>query len=380
MAGIYVHIPFCRKACHYCNFHFSTSFNKKDELVDALVRELELRTDYPGDEHIKTIYFGGGTPSALPTTDIDRLMKTIRERYAVAGDAEVTLEANPEDITDQSVSAWKESGINRLSIGVQGFQDEQLKSWNRNHDALRAKESIIIAQKGGITNISADLIYGGPMLSDEEWERNILTLIELKVQHLSAYALTVEEGTVLAHQVKKGINKMPEDEQSSRQFEILQRITAEHHYVQYEVSNFALAGYESKHNTSYWKGIPYLGIGPSAHSFNGISRQWNVAHNIKYTHALRNDIIPFEIEILTPSQRYNEIVMTGLRTKRGIDMKAIHQLGSQFAGRLEQSIDKYIDEGKVEINTEGNYALKPQYLFFADGIASDLFIVDTESK
>ncbi|MDQ3015797.1 MAG: radical SAM family heme chaperone HemW [Bacteroidota bacterium] len=373
MAGIYVHIPFCRKACHYCNFHFSTSFNTKDELVDALIREIQLQTRYLKGHRIETIYFGGGTPSALPHQDIHQILSTIQSNYKVEPQTEITLEANPEDITSENLEAWKVSGINRLSIGVQAFQDDLLQKWNRNHLAQKSIDSILLAQAAGFENISADLIYGGDGLNDEEWIGNIQKIINFKIPHISAYALTVEPGTVLAHQVQKGRSIPPDDEQSNRQYQILQKMLGENGYQQYEISNFALPGKESRHNTSYWKGIPYLGIGPSAHSFNGVSRQWNVSHNIKYTHALRNDTIPFEIETLTPQQRYNEIVMTGLRTAKGIEKDAVEGLDSSFSQKLNLAILPYLENGKVFKNGDGNYALNPEYYFFADGIAAELF-------
>lgn len=375
MAGIYIHIPFCKRACHYCNFHFSTSFQKKDELVSALLEEIKLQAGYVGGQSIGTLYFGGGTPSALPPDDIKNILQTIHLYHTVETGAEITLEANPDDIDENNLDAWKEMGINRLSIGIQAFQDDLLFAWNRNHTAQQALASLSLAKEAGFDNITADLIYGAPGLTDLDWMDNITRLIDSGIPHISAYALTIEAGTVLHHQIRKGITKTPDDEQSHRQFLILQKMLKSAGYEQYEISNFSKSGFRSRHNTSYWAGTHYLGIGPAAHSFNGISRQWNVPNNIKYTHALRNKVIPFEIEILTQHQKYNELVMTGLRTSSGIDMKAVRELENGAEVFLREEIKEFIDQGKIKINEKGNFVLNPEYYFFADGIASALFKV-----
>lgn len=373
MAGIYVHIPFCRKACYYCNFHFSTSFQRKGELVDALEKEIHLQGHYLQGQPIDTIYFGGGTPSALPPEDIERIFKAIVSSQAISSNAEITLEANPDDITMENLAAWKQIGINRLSIGIQAFQENLLVAWNRSHTAKQALEVIPLAQSQGYHNISADLIYGGQGLTDEEWINNLQKLIDLNVPHISAYALTIETGTVLAHHIKKGKAKAPDDEQSNRQFSMMQSILKESGYEQYEVSNFAKPGFQSRHNKSYWSGEHYLGLGPSAHSFNGLSRQWNVANNIKYTHALQHDTVPFEVEELSDTERYNELVMTGLRTSAGIDNGRIKKLGLFFESYLKESVKPFIEQNKIFETEQGNYALKSDFYFFADGIAAALF-------
>lgn len=373
MAGIYVHIPFCRKACYYCNFHFSTSFQKKDELIEALAKEVKLQSHYLEGQTIETIYFGGGTPSALPAGDIEMVLKEIQTFYPIAPNAEVTLEANPDDIISDNLLAWKHAGINRLSIGIQAFQDELLAGWNRNHLSKQALESIPLAQKEGFHNITADLIYGGQGLTDESWIQNLQTLIDFNIPHISSYALTVENGTVLAHQIKKGKIKSPDDEQSNRQYSIMQSILKQSGYEQYEISNFAKPGFQSRHNTNYWSGAHYLGIGPSAHSYNGLTRQWNVANNIKYTHALEHNTVPFEIEVLTNIECYNEIVMTGLRTSTGINTDRIRLLKEDFEEYLHQNIKPFVGENKIFETEEGNYALRPEFYFFADGIAAELF-------
>ena len=393
MAGIYIHIPFCRKACYYCNFHFSTSFKTREEMIQAMVVETGLQSGYLEGQKIGTVYFGGGTPSALPVEDIALIIEEIRSHHMVSEQVEITLEANPDDISTENVAAWKSTGINRLSIGIQAFQDDLLKAWNRSHSSAQALEAIELVQKGGIENITADLIYGGPGLSDEDWIANIQRLMDSGIPHISSYALTVETGTALFHQIEKGKSILPDDEQANRQYAILQNMLAANGFQQYEVSNFAKPGFESRHNSSYWSGAHYLGIGPSAHSFNGTSRQWNIAHNIKYIRSLQEGIVPFEKEELTELHRYNELVMTGMRTSRGIDMERMAMLGEGFVEYLNQKISQGVVANYVEQNEEGvvtnyaerfeknefgNWVLKPAYLFFADGIASDLFFAPTD--
>jgi len=251
-------------------------------MINAIAKEVSLQSGYLEGQEIGTIYFGGGTPSAMPTTDIKIILDTIRKNFIVSRDVEITLETNPDDIRNDAPTAWKAMGINRLSIGIQAFQDDLLKAWNRSHSSLQAKEAIALSQKAGFQNITADLIYGGSGLTDEDWIENIQTILEHGIPHISCYALTVESGTALSHQIKTGKVKAPDDEQAGRQYAILQSLLASKGYFQYEVSNFSKPGLESKHNTGYWSGIHYLGIGPSAHSFNGVSRQWNVSNNIKY--------------------------------------------------------------------------------------------------
>lgn len=374
MAGIYVHIPFCRRACHYCNFHFSTSFKHKDPLINALLEEVSIQAQYLRGKRLETIYFGGGTPSALPPEDIEKIMLSLQQHHTITSEAEITLEANPDDINVEILHKWRLMGINRLSIGIQAFQDNLLSEWNRSHNAEQAKNAISLAQESGFTNITADLIYGGQGLSDEDWILNIQQMIDAGIPHISSYALTVETGTILADHVHKGRVKAPDDDQSNRQYSILQSMLKDAGFEQYEISNFSKPGFHSRHNTNYWSGAHYLGLGPAAHSFNGVSRQWNVAHNIKYTHSLRSGIVPFEIEILTETQRYNEIVMTGLRTSSGINIDRIRLLGNGFEGYLEKEVLPFISQEKIMELENGNYVLKPAYYFFADGIASELFM------
>ncbi|HZV71205.1 MAG TPA: radical SAM family heme chaperone HemW [Saprospiraceae bacterium] len=371
MAGIYIHIPFCKKACHYCDFHFSTSFQKKDEMISALIKEIHLRADYLEGQEIETIYFGGGTPSAVPASDIKKILDAVKEKFQVVPNVEITLEANPDDIRSESAEAWKSIGINRLSIGIQAFQEDLLKAWNRSHTSQQAKTAIELSQQAGFQNITVDLIYGGPGLSDEDWRYNINILIESGIPHISCYALTVEKGTALAHQIEKGRVMAPDDEQSNRQYAILQTILKRNGFTQYEVSNFSKPGMESRHNRNYWSGAHYLGIGPAAHSFNGVSRQWNISNNIKYINALQENVIPFEKETLTNAQRYNEVVMIGLRTSHGIEAVRIKELGDEFVHYLQNVVARYAD--RFYKNESGNWVLRPEYYFFSDGIAADLF-------
>ncbi len=342
-------------------------------MIGAIVREIHLQAGYLEGQEIGTIYFGGGTPSAVPPSDINMILEAIRQKFSVIPDVEITLETNPDDIKSEVLETWKEIGINRLSIGIQAFQEELLKAWNRSHTSEQAKVAITLSQKAGYHNITADLIYGGQGLTDEDWIQNVQTLIDSGIPHISSYALTVEKGTALAHQITKGKVKAPEDEQSNRQYSILQSMMKVNGFEQYEVSNFSKPGLESKHNMRYWSGAHYLGIGPSAHSYNGGSRQWNISNNIKYIHSLDDDVIPFEKEILTDEQRYNEIVMTGLRTSSGIDMSRVKGIGDRFEKYLIDTIHDLKLEEKLYKNEFGNRTLKPENYFFADGIAAELF-------
>ena len=342
-----------------------------------MVVEIAMQAAYLDGQEIETIYFGGGTPSALPIEDIKLLLDAIRDVHQIADDAEITLEANPDDIHAESVTQWKEAGINRLSIGIQAFQDDLLAAWNRSHNAEQATTAIAIAQQAGIDNITADLIYGGPGLSDEDWVSNIQRLIDAGIPHISSYALTVESGTALHHQIEKGKSMIPDDDQANRQYAILQDMLTGNGILQYEISNFAKPGFESRHNGSYWSGAYYLGIGPSAHSYNGVSRQWNVSNNVRYIQSIGSGVIPSEMEILTEVQRFNELVMTGLRTSKGIDMKRVAAIGEKYTHYLEAAIIHKQSTTREQYpfikNEMGNWMLKKEFLFFADGIAGEMF-------
>ncbi len=374
MAGIYIHIPFCKKACHYCNFHFSTSMKLKDKLLLALHKEIRLQKDYLGAEKIKTIYFGGGTPSLLTRDEIAQLLAALDQQFEVDKKVEITLEANPDDLSPNHLSALKQAGINRLSIGVQSFYEEDLRFMNRAHNADQAKQCIEYAQKIGFENITIDLIYGTPDMNHERWRNNINFFLNYKIPHLSAYCLTVEPNTALAHFVQNGKAKAVDEVQSAEQFEILLEMLTQNGYQQYEISNFSLPNWESKHNSNYWRGVSYLGLGPAAHSFNGHSRQWNIANNSQYIKAIQAGTIPAEVEVLTPSQRYNEYLLTTLRTMWGCDLnKVLREFGEDQHAALLNDAKKYIETTAVVIQGE-HLALSPKGRLIADQIISDLFV------
>lgn len=378
MAGLYIHIPFCRQACHYCNFHFSTSLKLKDEMVAAMLREIEWQATYLEGEPLETIYFGGGTPSLLDQRDLDLFFDKIFKHFTLAtpdnqtpiSNIEITLEANPDDLTIQKINELRQTPVNRLSIGIQSFSDEDLKFMNRAHSAGEALACIQNAQSAGFENLTVDLIYGAPTTSDTQWAANLQQVFDLKIPHLSCYCLTVEEKTALAHFVKTGKSRPVDEEQAAHQFEFLIKQTEAEGYEHYEISNFAMPGWHSRHNSSYWQGKKYLGIGPSAHSFDGQSRQWNAANNAQYLHFLTDGKIPFEKEILTPVQRYNEYVMTTLRTIWGCDLKKIRALG--FESHFLTNAEPFVLEKIIEQDSD-IFRLTRKGKFLADGVASDLF-------
>ncbi|SKB64913.1 radical SAM family heme chaperone HemW [Daejeonella lutea] len=374
MAGIYLHIPFCKKACHYCDFHFSTSPAYKDQMVKALRSELILRKPYLGNELIETIYFGGGTPSVLSVDDLSMLIHTITENYEVSASAEITLEANPDDLIPQKVKEFRQTPVNRFSIGIQSFFEEDLKWMNRAHNASEGLSSIKRVQDAGFENITADLIYGYPLLSDEKWMFNIRELIDLQIPHISSYSMTVEPATALASFIQKGKQKAMDEGQSARQFEILMDELQGADFEHYEISNFAKPGSRSKHNSNYWEGVNYMGIGPSAHSFNGDSRQWNVADNMKYIQSMEQNKVPFEIEHLTTENRINEYIMTALRTSKGIDLSFVSQrYHSDYSLQIRNSLEPFLDK-EWAILTNQTVTLSKQGKLFADHIASELFV------
>ena len=344
MAGIYIHIPFCKKACHYCNFHFSTSTKQIEPLVDCLLKEIVLRKDYT-KETIETIYFGGGTPSILSAEQIQKILQAVKDNYIVSNDAEITLESNPDDIAADKLLQWKAMGINRLSIGIQSFREEDLLWMNRAHNASQAYNCIKLAQEYGFNNITIDLIYGVPNLSDEHWKENINTALSLNIPHLSCYALTVEPKTALDKLIQTKKKEAVDTDKQATHFLILMEALNNAGFEHYEISNFAIPGYRSKHNSSYWQGKHYVGIGPSAHSFNGDSRQWNVANNALYIQAINNNILPSEKEILTPHQQFNEYVMTALRTIDGIDLNYLtERYGKEMSLYAQKEIIKWIEQ------------------------------------
>jgi oxygen-independent coproporphyrinogen-3 oxidase len=375
MAGIYVHIPFCRQACHYCNFYFSVSLASKNGFIGALLKEIVLQQTYLAGETVDTLYFGGGTPSLLERADLSEILAAIRTNFQVSPQAEITLEANPDDISAGELSGWKAVGINRLSIGIQSFIEKDLRWMNRAHNAEQARNCIALAQSAGFTNLSVDLIYGTPGLGDQEWQENVDAVIGMHIPHLSCYALTVETGTALDKMIAQHKREPADPEQQARQFLQLVDRLGDAGYEHYEISNFARPGMRSRHNASYWAGTRYLGLGPSAHSYNGRSRQWNVASNLRYGQELEKGILPFESETLTLVQHLNEYIMTSLRTAEGLDTSRVEKLyGAGATDQLEAGSAKYINKGHLTRN--GSFLqLSREGKLFADGIAADLFFL-----
>jgi len=372
MSGIYIHIPFCKQACHYCDFHFSTSLKKKDELINALTKELELRKDEFKNTTVETIYFGGGTPSLLTNDELKFIIDSVYKNYKVSKDPEITLEANPDDLSKDRIIALSNSPINRLSIGVQSFFEADLKLMNRAHNTREAKTCLEEATKH-FDNISLDLIYGIPGASNAQWLENIETALSYKVPHISSYALTVEPKTALASFIKKGVIDDVDDEQAHEQFHILKEKLEASGFVNYELSNFGKEGYFSRNNSAYWQSKSYLGIGPSAHSFNGKQRGWNVSNNTKYIKAIQQNELPIEIETLTLTDQYNEYVMTGLRTIWGVSLNKVeNDFGIVFKDYLIEQSEVFINQHLLYID-DGHLRVTKKGQFLSDGIASELF-------
>ncbi|MDG1715892.1 radical SAM family heme chaperone HemW [Lacinutrix sp.] len=375
MSGIYIHIPFCKQACHYCDFHFSTSLKKKDELIDALIREIELRQYEFKNTTVETIYFGGGTPSLLTSEELKRIIDSVFKNYKVSENPEITLEANPDDLCSEQIINLSNSQINRLSIGIQSFHEKDLKLMNRAHNTQEAKQCLEEATKY-FNNISLDLIYGIPGTTHQEWEQNIDIALAFGIKHISSYALTVEPKTALASFIDKGLINTVDDALIQEQFYILIDKLEANNFVHYELSNFGKEGFFSRNNSAYWQGKHYIGIGPSAHSFNGKQRGWNIRNNTKYIKAIQNNELPIETETLTKTDRYNECVMTGLRTVWGVSIKKIKaEFGTTFETYLLQQAQKhikehllYIEDDKLKVTKKGK--------FLSDGIASDLFKIN----
>lgn len=370
---IYFHIPFCKQACHYCDFHFSTSLKYKEDMLQAMDREIELRAEYLEDKLVQSIYFGGGTPSILEATDIDRLIGKVGKHFNIAADAEITLEANPDDLDHKKISALRSTPINRFSIGIQSFYEEDLRWMNRAHNAQEADSSIMRVQDAGFENITCDLIYGFPLLSDEKWKSNMQKLIDFDIPHISSYAMTVESRTALSHFIKSGKTAPLHEGQAAEQMNMLMETLTAKGFEHYEISNFAKPGMYAKHNTNYWRGKHYLGIGPSAHSFNGSSRAWNIAKNAKYIAALSSKSLALETETLSLEDRINEYIMTALRTMWGIDLAYVeHTFGADMRKELEQEAQYFVDKGDI-VQHEQALTLSSQGKLMADHIASELF-------
>ncbi|WP_299250610.1 radical SAM family heme chaperone HemW [uncultured Lacinutrix sp.] len=377
MSGIYIHIPFCKQACHYCDFHFSTSLRKKDELIDALISEIEIRKNEFESITVETIYFGGGTPSLLTSEEIKRIIDSVYNNYSVSEDPEITLEANPDDLSNERIIELSKSPVNRLSIGIQSFHEKDLKLMNRAHNTQEAIQCLEEATKY-FNNISLDLIYGIPNTTNKEWEENIDIALGFGVNHISSYALTVEPKTALASFIEKGVIDNVDDALAQEQFHILVDKLESQNFVHYELSNFGKPGFFSRNNSAYWQGKKYIGIGPSAHSFNGKERGWNVRNNTKYIKAIQNSQVPIETETLTKTDQYNEYVMTGLRTVWGVSIKKVKtDFGITFETYMMQQAQKhitedllYIEDNKLKVTKKGK--------FLSDGIASDLFKINLD--
>jgi oxygen-independent coproporphyrinogen-3 oxidase len=385
MSGIYIHIPFCKQACLYCDFHFSTSLKKKNEMVLALAKEIALRKSEFQDDAVETIYFGGGTPSILQIADIRLLIDEVYRNYKVVDNPEITLEANPDDLTPilsfrgtrNLFKEFKAIGVNRLSIGIQSFFEDDLKLMNRAHNSEEAKSCLEIATQY-FDNISIDLIYGMPNMSNEKWLHNIETALSFNIPHISSYALTVEPKTALHTFIQKGIIPQLDDEVAQEHFHLLVDKLEENGFIHYELSNFGKENYFSKNNSSYWLGKKYIGIGPSAHSYNGISRSWNVSNNALYLKSISENILPSETETLTKTDRYNEYVMTGLRTIWGISLNRIEtEFGKTYLDYLNQQAAKYIEDHLLFVD-DNILRITKSGKFLSDGIASDLFLLNLE--
>jgi oxygen-independent coproporphyrinogen-3 oxidase len=374
MSGIYIHIPFCKKACHYCNFHFSTQIQHIDQFVETLIKEIAIQKDYLTSP-VETLYFGGGTPSLLNEAQLEKIVKAIGDHFSIVNNIEFTLEANPDDINLSKTKAWKNIGINRLSIGIQSFQQNALTWMNRAHTTQQSHEAIEHAKAVGIHNISTDLIYGTPHLSDQDLIKDIAILNEYEIPHISCYALTVEEKTALHSLIQKQKMEDVDPEKQARHFEMVVNGLNQNGLEHYEISNFAKPGFRSKHNSNYWKGIPYLGLGPSAHSFNTQTRQWNIANNQLYMQSINESKLPFEIENLDTATQYNEYMMIRLRLLEGFEMQQIQdRFGEAYVHHTKNILEDHLATGKITA-THNGFAIAKHARFLADGIASDFFIV-----
>ena len=375
MSGIYIHIPFCKQACHYCDFHFSTSLKKKDEMILALAKEIEMRKSEFQDEIVETIYFGGGTPSILSIEDLRFLIDEVYRNYKVVENPEITVEANPDDLTDNRIIELSKNKVNRLSIGIQSFFEDDLKMMNRAHNVEEAKKCLETATQY-FDNISIDLIYGVPEMSNEKWLQNIETALSFGVPHISSYALTVEPKTALHSFIQKGIIPQPDDEVAQEHFHILVDKLSENGFIHYELSNFGKENFFSKNNSSYWLGKKYIGIGPSAHSYDGKNRGWNVSNNSLYIKSIQENKLPIEIETLTKTDRYNEYIMTGLRTIWGVSLERIEQeFGKTYLDYLNKQAAKFIEDHLLFVD-ENILRTTKKGKFLSDGIASDLFLLN----
>jgi oxygen-independent coproporphyrinogen III oxidase len=374
MSGIYIHIPFCKSKCYYCDFYSVTKSGGYDEFVEAILNECALRNDYLTNNQVDTIYFGGGTPTLLNSGQIGTILNRLKELYQISQDAEITIEANPDDLNPKILEGFLNLGFNRISIGTQSFFDEHLKLMNRRHDASQAKEAVKMASARGFNNISLDLIYGIPGMTENQWEYNLKVASDLPVDHISAYHLTIEPGTRFGRLKKSGLFTEIPDEQSAEQYRVLLAILGTRGFEHYEISNFARHELYSRHNTKYWTGESYIGLGPSAHSFNGIQRHWNPASLTKYLANIHDKKLPGGENIDLIMQR-NEYVMTRLRTGKGIDsVDFITHFGESGWHELLTLAEKYIRQGYLIVKN-GRILFDKEAWFHSDGILSDLFLI-----
>ena len=372
MIGLYIHIPFCYMACHYCNFHFSTNLSRIDKLIEALCTEVELKAKKTVDRKVSTLYFGGGTPSLLSSFQLEKVLTSIHENFDLSEVEELTIECNPEDISAEKCKELRSMGFNRISLGIQSFQDEDLTYMNRSHNANTAKRALSIIQSS-FENFTVDLIYGTPTLSNEQWLDTLVLVVENNIPHISAYALTVESGTALRILIKKNKALAPQESKAAEQFLILHDTLTDSDFEHYEISNFAKDGFFSKHNSNYWLGRSYIGIGPGAHSFEGEKRSWNASNNNKYIKSLKEGVIPEEIEFLTPTNIFNETIMTSLRTSQGLDLTRLEaRFPDWIDDKFKRKIDRLIEDRKGELN-KNIFALNSDGWLLCDRISSNLF-------
>ncbi len=374
MAGIYIHIPFCKSKCAYCNFFSLASESKIQDYVEALKKEIIARRTYLGNEIVKTIYFGGGTPSLLSVKNIEDIINLLNKNYEIVSSPETTLEINPDTIDREKMSSLKQIGINRMSVGIQSFHDDDLKYLGRRHDSRHAMQVLDDLKHSGFDKITLDLIYGMPTLTEEKWNKNLDIFFSTGFSHLSAYALTVEPKTILGQRIEKGDLQNISEDDAIRHYNILVERTKENSFEHYEISNFAKEGCRSQHNSIYWKDVKYLGLGASAHSYDGNSRQWNISNLTKYIQLVGNSNDYFEKEILTKEDKFNEYVMTSLRTSWGCDIRKMEtDYGERYAVHFLKNVKKHLDSGIMLIKNN-NYILTDEGMLFADGIAADLFL------
>lgn len=373
-AGLYIHIPYCKRKCTYCNFHFSTNLSTKHSLLNALIKEIELRAEEASPFLIQSIYLGGGTPSLLKESELIKLFQTIQSNYKFDTNPEITLEANPDDINDEYMNHLNLVGINRLSIGVQSFFDKDLSWMNRAHNAHQSFESIEMVIKAGFKNFSIDLMYGLPDINLDTWTSNLNNVLVYDIPHISCYALTIEERTALSEQVKQNKIIVPEDSYTLDQMDVLLDFCEVNNYEPYEISNFAKSGFRSKHNSAYWDGIPYFGFGPAAHSYINDIRRWNVANNSLYIQAIENKLPYFETEILSRKDKCNEYLMLQLRRIEGLSVRYLEKYFEEFSSTIKLQMDIQMERGNINFYN-GKYVLSRKGRYIADEISSSLFVL-----